>query len=95
MGACPNCGHKVPYMEAFPPGRSDSCSNCGASLRSCLGCKNYDKSAYNECHEPSAERVVDKEKPNFCEWFKFGPRSTGGAASKDELLEKAKALFKK
>jgi hypothetical protein len=95
MNPCPNCGKNVPFLEAFPPGRADSCDHCGAALRTCLACKNYDKSAYNECHEPAAERVVDKEKPNFCEWYKFGAQKTGNAASKDELLERARALFKK
>ncbi len=95
MGQCPRCGKNVPYMEAFPPGRADQCSSCGGDLRNCISCKHYDKTAYNECREPSAERVVEKEKANFCEWFKFGPGAAGKGTTKDDMLEKAKALFKK
>lgn len=95
MGKCPRCGQSVPYMEAFPPGRADTCKHCGSDLRNCLSCKHYDKTAYNECREPTAERVVDKEKSNFCDWFKFGPNASGNGPTKDELLEKAKSLFKK
>jgi hypothetical protein len=95
MGVCPNCGKSVPYVEQMPPGRQDNCYHCGFSLRSCKACRFYDKAAYNECRESSAERVVDKEKPNFCDWYKFGPSLAGSSSSKDEILEKAKALFKK
>jgi hypothetical protein len=38
---------------------------------------------------------VNKEKANFCEWFKFGPSAAGSGATKDDMLEKARALFKK
>ncbi len=95
MGTCPHCGKTVPYLEAMPPGRSDHCSHCGGALRSCVACKHYDKAAYNECHEPSAERVVEKDKANFCEWYKFGPRSAGSGSTREDMLEKARALFKK
>ncbi|MBY0516153.1 MAG: hypothetical protein K2P81_04555 [Bacteriovoracaceae bacterium] len=95
MVPCPKCGKNVPYLEAFPPGRTDQCTHCGCDLRSCVACKHYDKAAYNECHEPSADRVVDKEKANFCEWFKFGPKQIGAGTTKEDMLEKAKSLFKK
>ena len=95
MGVCPRCGNKVPFMEALPPGRADRCGSCGNDLRCCLACKNYDKTAYNECREPTAERVVDKEKANFCEWYKFGPGAAGSGPTKDDLLAKARDLFKK
>jgi hypothetical protein len=52
--------------------------------------------SYNECREPQAERVVDKEKSNFCDFFT--PRRSGaaaGAPSKDDLLKKLDDLFKK
>lgn len=95
MGVCPRCGNKIPYMEAMPPGRADQCDSCGCDLRSCIACKHYDKTAYNECREPSAERVVNKEKANFCEWYKFGPGAAGSGPTKDDMLAKARDLFKK
>lgn len=95
MGACPHCGHKVPFMESLPPGRADRCNSCGHDLRCCLACKHYDKTAYNECREPTAERMVNKEKANFCEWYKFGPGASASGPTKDDLLAKARDLFKK
>ena len=49
--------------------RSDTCPNCGRDLRCCVQCKFYDPGSYNECKEVSAERVVDKERANFCDYF--------------------------
>ncbi len=49
--------------------RSDTCPHCGRDLRCCVQCKFYDPGSYNECKEVSAERVMDKERANFCDYF--------------------------
>ena len=90
-GKCWHCGADLTPLDY---GRQDTCRKCGRSTRACRGCLNYDKSAYNECREPQADRVVDKETANFCDYFK--PGGTGGTAqSKDALKAAADALFKK
>jgi hypothetical protein len=58
-------------------------------------CTFYDVKAYNECREPSADRIVDKEKANFCDYFKIGSGSNDAEKQRQELLAKAQALFKK
>lgn len=65
--ACHACGatSEVPA----PVSRRESCSRCGAELHCCLNCTFHDRSAYNECREPTAERVVDKDRSNFCDYF--------------------------
>lgn len=75
------------------PGRGDSCTHCGSDLKVCLNCRFYDASAYNECWEPSADRVVEKERANFCEFFAFGESNAGDVEKKDPLQE-LKDLFK-
>jgi hypothetical protein len=50
-------------------GRRDTCPRCGADLHCCRQCRFHDPRAYNECREPQAERVVDKERANFCDYF--------------------------
>jgi hypothetical protein len=55
------------------------CDSCAAVLKCCLNCRFHDPSAYNECRELSAERVVDKGASNFCDYF--DPASKGGAPS--------------
>ncbi len=45
-----------------------------------MNCRFYDETAYNECSEPSAERVVDKEKSNFCDYFS-PPETAAGSGT--------------
>lgn len=57
-------------------------------------CQFYDPKAYNECREPVAERITDKEKANYCDYFKVG---SGKAThdSKENIVKAANSLFKK
>jgi hypothetical protein len=57
-------------------------------------CKFYDAKVYNECRETNADRVTDKEKANFCDYFVL----TDGKSEiivKESLISAADALFKK
>lgn len=75
--------------------RSDTCPHCGRDLRCCVQCKFYDPGSYNECKEVSAERVVDKERANICDYFIIkGAREnvSGKEAMAKQALEN---LFKK
>lgn len=89
---CFSCGTELVF--AHMPGRRDECTKCGADVHVCRNCKNYDKNAYNECREPSADVVREKDRSNFCDFFQPG---SGGleADRKKELLSAAEALFKK
>ena len=78
-------------------GRREVCPGCGADLRCCLNCAFHDPGAYNQCREPQAERVLDKDRGNFCDWFRFrgaseGQRAGGGKGSFQDKLD---SLFKK
>jgi hypothetical protein len=55
----------------------------------------FDPKAYNECNEPQADRVLEKERANFCDYFTPGNGTIGAAKSKDDLMSAAEALFKK
>ncbi len=66
-----------------------------ADIRSCKMCQFYDPKSYNECREPSADRVQDKEKANFCDYFKIGSGGNDAEKQRQELLAKAASLFKK
>ena len=76
-------------------GRRDTCPSCMADIRTCKMCQFYDPKAYNECRESSAERVQDKEKANFCDYFKIGSPGTNPDKERQDALAKAAALFKK
>ena len=78
-------------------GRSDTCPHCRSDLHCCFNCRFYDEKASNQCREPQVERVTDKDKANFCEYFTF--RDSSSSSSQEEERRKAKekldALFKK
>lgn len=93
---CYFCKKKLELPDQV--GRRDDCSYCGADLHICYNCKFYDKASYNECKEPQAERVVDKEKSNFCDYFSpqsFSDQDSSGLNAADEAKKKLEALFKK
>jgi hypothetical protein len=90
---CVFCGKDVDINEKV--GRRDTCIHCGMDLKCCKQCDFYDPHAYNECREVMADRVVDKERANFCDYFVF----KGVAGKKINKTSDAKAaleaLFKK
>lgn len=90
---CFSCGKESSFADRV--GRRDECSYCGADAHVCKNCEFYDEKAYNECRETSADVVREKERANFCDYFKPGG---GGNAAVDKaaaLRAAAEALFKK
>ncbi|MCI0507442.1 MAG: hypothetical protein L0Z73_15215 [Gammaproteobacteria bacterium] len=91
---CWKCGASIADLP-FPLARHASCSVCGAQLHVCKQCKFYDKTRSNQCQEPIAEPVYEKEKANFCELFQvkanaYQTRSTTAAEAAKSQLD---ALF--
>ena len=91
---CYACGETLSFEANQTIGRSEECSKCYANVRCCKMCKLYDASAYNECREPSADRIVEKEKSNFCDYYQLGSGGKDNDAKSDALAA-ANALFKK
>ncbi len=93
MNVCHKCRKEI--ADDFFVGRQTQCPFCGYDLHCCMNCSFYDSGAYNDCRESQAERVLDKTRSNFCDFFLFrsGDKSSVSAASgaKDNL----EALFKK
>jgi hypothetical protein len=69
------------------------CPGCDAALHSCLNCGHYQPGHYNDCRETQAERVVDKQRANFCEYFR--PRTPAPQAAATDARRQLDALFKK
>ena len=94
---CTGCGQD--YLGASLPGRRDRCESCGEDLRSCRNCNFFDPGAYNDCREPSAERVTDKTAANFCDYFRPGSSAKTDSASGDggdgSARDELEALFRK
>jgi hypothetical protein len=93
MGTCWSCGKAI---ESNNYHRQDSCAHCGRDTHVCKNCDFHDRAYNNECRESSADRVVEKEKSNFCDFFNPSSRSGGrGGKTQDDLKAAAEALFKK
>jgi hypothetical protein len=75
-------------------GFREECQHCKADLHSCKNCHFYDVKVYNQCKEPTADVVKDKEKFNYCEFYQVSSRS-GLIDEKEKLKAQAEALFKK
>lgn len=88
--ACHSCG----YENDLPPGRKvqrrDECERCGSDLHCCFNCRFYDPRRHNECAETQAERVVDKGRSNFCDYFEPGGGAvSGGRGSSSDAAKKS------
>ena len=80
----------------LPLSRREECPKCLASPRACRGCDFYDTSASNDCREPMADLVAEKEAANLCDYFRprMGPGAVAGAPSADAKA-KLEAVFGK
>lgn len=96
-GRCWNCSTQLSPLDY---GRADTCSKCGKDTKVCKNCAFYDPNYNNECKETQADRVVEKERSNFCDYFRPHSLSSdgklsAGPPSRDALKAAAEALFKK
>lgn len=92
---CFHCSTKIESAGSARFGRKDTCPKCDSDIHVCLNCRHYDESSYNQCREPQADRVLDKDKSNFCEFFSpaDGPLKKE-ASDKKAAMKKLDELFK-
>ncbi len=65
---CWQCGASL--AELTPPfSRFDVCRQCRAELHVCRQCRFHDVTVANQCREPVAEPVHDKQRANTCDYF--------------------------
>ncbi len=94
---CYHCKKKVAVDSRTPLTSRDECPHCRISLRCCLNCRFYDTYRPNHCAEPQAERVANKDRANYCNYFEPAP-DTGPSSQQHSQKESRKefdALFKK
>ncbi|MCO4793610.1 MAG: hypothetical protein KC493_07855 [Bacteriovoracaceae bacterium] len=92
--SCYNCEKNLGLNPGQKIHRSEECPHCYANLHSCKMCEFYDTSAYNECRETQADRILEKENANFCDYFVLRGSGSGGGNSKEDILSAANSLFK-
>lgn len=94
---CFQCNSSLAEYVGTTVGRNSECSHCSADVRVCHNCRHYDPSAYNECNESQAERIVEKGRANFCDYFSLGSGTnvaTDADTAKEAALKKLNDLFK-
>ena len=67
--ACYRCGESLAALS-LPLSRQDQCPACSADLHVCKMCVHFDRHVPRQCREDGAEDVTEKERTNFCDWFK-------------------------
>ncbi len=83
---CYHCGTTIQFDP--PLARSAVCEKCSSYLHCCRNCRFYDPLAPNECREPQAELVRDKEMANFCDFFE--PASAEAARPPEDRAAEAR-----
>ena len=58
-------------------------------------CEFYDTSVAKSCREPVAEEVIDKERANYCDYFRGRPgvHAAGGASEAEAARAQLEAMF--
>ncbi len=89
---CWKCGATLRNL-LLPFSRYEECSTCKADLHACISCKSYAPNLSDGCMEDRADFVLDKDKANFCDYFKVNPKAynkkddAGAKAAKAGLAE--------
>src|ERR1044071_1233191 len=78
---CWKCGASLADYT-LPLRRLEECRQCHAELHVCRMCEWYSVAVAKHCREPVAEEVKDKERANFCDYFK--PRANAYQAPSGE-----------
>lgn len=96
MGRCHACGTELP--RDLPIFRETECPQCSKPLKVCLNCTFYERGMQWDCRESIAEPVRDKERANFCDYFRLregaGDSSTGLAQQRaDQARDAFDSLF--
>lgn len=92
--ACYRCGEPLSSLS-LPFSRQDECPSCRASLHVCRMCFFFDADVPGQCREDDADDVFEKERVNFCDYFKpsetaFDPQLK---AEEDDAKQALAALF--
>ena len=87
---CWKCGASLAALS-LPLRRLDECPKCRAELHVCLMCVDYDTTVAKHCREPTIEEVREKDKANFCDYYK--PRRDAYVAPDAAAIDKSRAAL--
>jgi len=92
-GSCWHCGQPLGEHDYA---RESTCPQCAKYTHVCRNCRFYAPGRPNDCLEPVADPVADKQRANFCGYFEpTSPKSTESTQpSAEDILKAAEDLFK-
>jgi hypothetical protein len=89
-GVCWHCGHALADVDYT---REGECPGCRRQTHVCRNCRFYAPGRANDCLEPVAEPVTDKQRANFCDYFEPDSNTYQARADADALKAEADKLF--
>jgi len=89
MGKCHYCGAP---LEA-PIYRSSECTQCGKDTKICLNCTFYSETSHWECRESIGEAVREKDRSNYCDFFRIANSGNGDVKKEDNASDAFNKLF--
>lgn len=92
--SCWRCGQSIDDLP-LPLSRRAECPSCDADLHVCVMCEFYDTRVAKSCRETIAEEVKDKQRANFCDYFRAraGVAASHADAAGEDARAKLEALF--
>ena len=94
MLLCWRCGKDLAELS-LPLSRLDECPACQVHLHVCRMCEYYAPAVVKGCREDGADEVREKQRANFCDWFRPSEHAFDGAIAAESQRAAAKldALF--
>lgn len=92
MKICHGCKQEVDLEVKV--GREDTCPNCYADLHVCFNCQHYDPGRQNECKEPHAGFVRERDRANFCHFFTYKDSEESDELEQLHARARLEQLFK-
>ena len=89
-GVCWACGQK---LSAAMYQREGECLQCRKQTHVCRNCRFYEPGRPNDCQEPIAEPVRDKDRANFCDYFEPSIDTFRPSDDPEQLKAAAENLF--
>ena len=96
---CWKCQNEVVFEVRYgiKVGRQDTCPHCHSDLHCCKNCRLYEPSIHNQCREPEAPFIRDRDAGNFCAHFDIADRAEPPRVDDSATQARAKlnGLFRK
>lgn len=85
---CWKCRKEINVNEIY---RNTECPLCKADLHCCKACSFFSPESHYNCKESVDENIVDKERSNFCDFFRA--KTDFPPSGEDDKSKRAKDAF--